>query len=155
MFYDVKYSPGFSAGPTTVSVLGVYQDGRMSNELRDEALARLSPVLGKPTCEIVWGDKLRAAEPDFFEEIDRSTQADGLTEETLDRFSGWAEGDTILVLSLNIRRGGASPAPPSAEAGGSGFNRGTGPLPGSRGLLFPLRFPHRVHFWAFQIALLA
>ncbi len=133
VYYDIKYSPGFSSGPTTVSVLGVYQDGRMSNELRDEALARLAPVLGKPTCAIAWGEELRAAEPDFFDEVDRSTQSDGITEETLDRFSRWAEGDAILVLSLSFRRGGHSAAPPNPEAGGSGFNRGTGPMPGSRG----------------------
>jgi hypothetical protein len=139
VFYDVKYSPGFSSGPVTVSVLGVYQDGRMSNELRDEVDARLAPVLGQPTCEVGWGDKLRTAEPDFFEEMDRATQADGITEETLDRFSGWAEGDAILVVSLNVRRGSTQPMPQTGTGtmnsglGGSNFNRGTGPLPGSRG----------------------
>lgn len=141
VFYDVKYSPGFAAGPTSVSLLGVYQDGRMSNELRDEVVLKLAPVLGKNTCAVAWGETLRAAEPDFFEEVDRSTQADGVTEETLDRFSGWAEGDAILVVSVNVYRGGAAGAPPTGSTtsgmGGSNFNQGTGPLPGSRGRAAP------------------
>lgn len=141
VYWDVKYSPGYSPAPTTVSVVGVYQDGRLSNELRDEVDRGLGPAFGQATCEIAWGDKLRAAEPDFYEEIDRTTQSDGITEDTLDKFSQWAEGDVLLMVSLNIRRAGTQQGNSSIGGmtagglGGSSFNRpgGTGPMPGSRG----------------------
>ena len=140
VYWDVKFSPGYAPGPTTVSVLGVYQDGRMSNELRDEVLRGLAPELGQPTCEIAWDDRLRAAEPDLYEEVDRTTQSDGITEDVLDKFTEWSEGDAILVVSLNIRRAnqdqrgnGSIGTMTQGGLGGSSFNRPGGPMPGSRG----------------------
>lgn len=131
IYYDVKFAPGFSEGPTTVSVLGVYQDGRMSNEMWNELDARLAPVLGQPSCEAAWGDELRRANPDVFEQIDRTSQAEGVTEDMLDRFSDAAAGDAILVISMHVRRA-SEVAPVSAAAPPVGVGA-TGPMPGSRG----------------------
>ncbi len=137
IYYDVKFAPGFSEGPTTVSVLGVYQDGRMSNEMWNELDARLAPVLGQPSCEAAWGDDLRRANPDVFEQIDRTSQAEGVTEDMLDRFSDAAAGDAILVISMHVRRS-LEVAPVSAAASPAGVGNpygptgATGAMPGSR-----------------------
>lgn len=138
VYYDVKFAPGFAPGPTTVSVLGVYQDGRMSNETWNELDARLAPVLGQPSCEAIWGEDFRRSNPDLFEQIDRTSQAEGVTEDMLDRFSEAALGDAIMVISLHVRR--APEVPPTSPGvpgvgltGTNGSNSQTGPMPGSRG----------------------
>lgn len=135
VYYDVKFAPGYGPGPTTVSVLGVFQDGRMSNEMWNEVDARLAPTLGEPTCDALWGEAFRRAQPDLFEQLDRASQADGVTEEMLDRFSEAAVGDAILLISLHIRRAGA----PGSKQGydpmsGNARNpySATGPMPGQR-----------------------
>lgn len=134
VYYDVKFAPGFAPGPTTVSVLGVYQDGRMSNETWNELDARLAPVLGQPSCEAIWGEDFRRSNPDLFEQIDRTSQAEGVTEDMLDRFSEAALGDAIMVISLHVRRVAESGAQGDATGAGSrNPYSATGPLPGSRG----------------------
>lgn len=135
VYYDVKFAPGYAPGPTTVSVLGVFQDGRMSNEMWNEVDARLAPVLGQPSCEAIWGEAFRRAQPDLFDQLDRTSQADGVTEEMLDRFSEAAQGEAIMVISLHIRRtaaqGATSGVDPMAGSQRNPYSA-TGPMPGQR-----------------------
>lgn len=139
VYYDVKFAPGFSEGPTTVSVIGVFQEGRMSSEMWNEVDAKLAPVLGQKSCPVIWGDDLRRSNPDIFEQIDRATQSEGITEDMLDRFSDASEGDAVMVVSLHVRttpvvaptnQGSLGPTNPY---GGSA----TGPMPGSQGRRTP------------------
>jgi hypothetical protein len=112
-------------------MFGVYQDGRMSTETWHELDARLAPVLGKPTCEALYGEMLRSHDPELLEAVDRSSQSEGITEDLLDRFSSAAEGDAILVVSLRIR--GASGAQPSTAGNPDATGlMGRGAMPGQR-----------------------
>jgi hypothetical protein len=129
--YEAKFAPGFQAGPTTVSVFGVYQEGRMSTESWHEIDARLAPVLGKPSCDVLYGALLRSHDPELLDQVDRSSQQEGITEDLLDRFSSAAEGDAILVVSLRIKGASGSPTSAANTPDATGL-MGRGGMPGSR-----------------------
>jgi hypothetical protein len=101
--FEAKYAPGFAEGPQSISLFGVYQDGRMSPDAWTEIGSKLSPVLGQKLCEVAYGNKLREADPQLFFDLDKATQSEGITEDLLDKFVPAAQGETIGVVSLHIR----------------------------------------------------
>jgi hypothetical protein len=102
--FSSKYAPGFTEeGHTSVSVLGVYHDGRMNPEMWNEIGPPLSAALGERSCEVGFGTALQGEKPDIYTEIDDSTRADGITEEMLAKIAPAAEGEIVLVLSMHGR----------------------------------------------------
>ena len=126
--FEVKRDPDFPEGPSTVSVLGVYQAGRMNAETWNDLRTPVATVLGR--CDAAYGDDLHNANPSLFTTVEESTRANGVTEELLAQLAPSAEGDLILVLSVRGRvttaRVTAADAPPSAAAA-TPSKRGGGP----------------------------
>jgi len=98
--FHARYEPGFAAGPTTISVFGVFHEGRMSPEAWTKIGPRLSPSLGQKSCEAAYGFKLANADPALYEAVNASVEDEGITEAMLERFAAKAEGEMILVVSL-------------------------------------------------------
>ncbi len=137
--FHARYEPDFTPAPTTVSVFGVFHEGRMSREAWGQIGPRLSAALGQKACETGYGDSLAAARPELFAAIDESVRDEGINEELLERLSTSAEGEMILIVSLNahttISRGiNAGPSPSGMMPGGGRARPGRGPnAPTGRG----------------------
>jgi hypothetical protein len=129
--FEAKYAPGFSGGPQEISLLGVYQDGRMSPDAWAEIGSKLSPLLGKKACDVAYDTKLRDISPELFTDLDKATQSEGITEEILDKLVPAAEGDTIGVVSLHIR-GAAGQRLDGTDPTGLSYQTNNSRLPGSR-----------------------
>jgi len=115
----------------TVSVLGVFRDGRMSRDSWDPLSAKISAALGsdKDACKAGWGRAMREAEPDLAQWLDAQTRENGMTEEALARVAPRARGDLVMTL-LTYRymppaRHAPAQARPRAQFGGRrGYARG-------------------------------
>jgi hypothetical protein len=126
--FEVKHDPEFNGERATVSVLGVFQAGRMNAESWNELRTPVGTLLGR--CDAAYGDDLHNAEPTLFTIVEESTRANGVTEDLLAQMAPRANGDTIMVLSLRGRiataKVTAADAPPGAPAA-TPSKRGGGP----------------------------
>jgi hypothetical protein len=128
-----KFASSFAPGPHQVSVLGVYQDGRMSLGSWDDLAPYLVPALHSDHCDVGY-DALATSGGPLAEAIDRFAREDGPTDELLSRLAPAAEGDLVLVLTFagklptKARDNGAAPAAAAPSGGGRrrGGRRGGG-----------------------------
>ena len=99
----VRYAPGFTPARSTVSVFGVFLNGRMSPEAWGWFGPSLTKALGGTPCEAVFGDQLQQSDPALFDETDTLVKSDGITDAMLDRFTPRASGDLVLVITVHGR----------------------------------------------------
>jgi hypothetical protein len=138
--FTTRYAPEFSQGRHTLSVFGVFKDGRMSSEAWETIGPRLSAPFGG-ACTPAYGTPLLAQKPALSSAIDDYARANGVGDELLEQFAPAATGDLILVVTVAGRVGkpegpgspdtsamsGGPPATSRSGAGGtSGFARGSG-----------------------------
>ncbi len=134
--FDVRYAPTY-APPRTVSVFGVFRDGRMSTESWDVMGARLSRPLGGAPCEVAVGARLQETAPSLVAALDDVTRAGGVTDEVLAELAPMAKSDVIVLFTVAGRppqvlsdAGPVARAPPSTSrfnTGGRGGRAMTGP----------------------------
>jgi hypothetical protein len=98
--YATSYAPGLRREGQTVSVFGVYKDGRMSAEEWSELGPRFSTALGGALCESLHGDVLLANDRAAADAVDDNARADGVTDPLLDLFAPAAPADAILVFTV-------------------------------------------------------
>jgi hypothetical protein len=138
----VKLAEGYTPGPASVSVLGVFRDGRMSIDTWIPMAPLVSTALGAATadvCEPAYGEQLQHEHEDVFSTFDRDVRDNGITADLLTRMEPHAQGDFILTISVHGTVGqtseapkassqqqgrGASPPQSMRGAGGTGRNRG-------------------------------
>src|SRR5262249_50218476 len=93
---EAKHAADFRPSGT-MSVLGIFRDGRMSadswNELGDAILPRSG-------CEPGYNDEFVRANSSLAGAIDDYVRANGVTDGLLDQLAPLAEADAILVLSV-------------------------------------------------------
>jgi hypothetical protein len=123
-----KFAANFAPGPHTVSVLGVYQDGRMSPATWDDLGPYLVQALRSDHCAVGY-DALATSGAPLAEAIDGFAREDGPTDELLTQLAPAAEGDLVLVLTfagkLPAKAPGSGAAHPAvAPSGGGGRRRG-------------------------------
>jgi hypothetical protein len=138
--FTTRTAPEFSQGRHTLSVFGVFKDGRMSSDAWETIGPRLSAPFGS-ACAAAYGTPLFTAKPALSSAIDDYARANGVGDELLDQFAPAATGDLILVVTVAGRVGktegpgapetsaisGGAPATSRSGAGGtSGFGRGGG-----------------------------
>lgn len=141
--FIVNYAPDFaSANPHTVSIFGVFKDGRMDAEAWDVVAPRLSNLFARSACTAAFGADLVSNSAPLASAVDEYTRNYGVTDPLLDEFGAAAKGDLILVLSIagKPRSAGADGEPASEPppqtirgAGGArpgGARRGGSPPPG-------------------------
>jgi hypothetical protein len=97
----VQTSPEFAGGNATVSMLGVFHDGRMNVDSWQKASSPVSSALGGSDCAALFTDALQQGDPTLYSEIDTSTQSDGITDDLLAKLAPRAGGDLIVTVSIH------------------------------------------------------
>ncbi len=143
--FDVKYAPGFKRGGSTISILGVFREGRMSPETWDDIGPKVAPVFGRGSCPIGFDTKLLSDKASLAESIDDYARENGVTDDLLDQLAPGASGDNVLVITVAGRpneigkpdggAGAPSGGTPQAQQRGMGRRGG----PGGMGSSTPMR----------------
>jgi hypothetical protein len=154
--FTTEFTPEFAQSPrATVSVFGVYKDGRMSAEAWDQYGLRLSAPLASKACDVEFSTGLGAKDLDLFTAVDSYARANGVTDDLVDLFGPAAKGDLVVVFSVagrlpqhTHRDGGAEPGQASTPMRGrsgmggyGGAGRGMGGMGGggsTRGPMEPV-----------------
>jgi hypothetical protein len=97
--FTTKFASDFTPARHTVSVLGVYRDGRMSSDGWQAFAPRVAPALGGAHCDVGY-DLLASANGALADAIDEYTRADGPTDDLLAQLAPAAKGDLVLVLTF-------------------------------------------------------
>ena len=138
--FRVRMPEGFHEAHRTVSVIGVYREGRLSPDYFEQIAPTIAGALGQG-CEQGYGETLKSANPDLYEELDQESRQDGVTDDVLARLSPGALGDTLMVIQLygpigppakhKTRAGTAAPLPstPAPYSRGAGTMSGRNPAP--------------------------
>jgi hypothetical protein len=84
----------------TVSILGVFREGRMSPETWEDIGLKVSPVFNRTMCPIGFDTKLLSDKSSLAEAIDDSARANGVSEDLLEQLAPAASGDAILVITV-------------------------------------------------------
>ena len=129
------------AKPESVSVFGIFRNGRMSPEAWEDFGKALSMPFGEGICKAAYDVVFADANPALAAAIDDFTKENGVSDELLAKFAPLAKGDTILLVAMD----GQLPKPTAASAekpskpaqspsssgqgnyGGSGAGQGGGP----------------------------
>jgi hypothetical protein len=112
--FATKYASDFRREGATISVFGVYKDGRMSADAWNDLSPRFASVFGSGSCEVVYGDALLANDAALASAIDDRARLEGVTDELAGVFAPAAAGDAIALVTVlgfpsnEPRRTGAS-----------------------------------------------
>ncbi|HTA94180.1 MAG TPA: hypothetical protein VK745_31590 [Polyangiaceae bacterium] len=98
--FTTQFASGYTPAPQTVSVLGVYQDGRMSLGTWADLAPHLSRALGSTACPAGY-DALVSSNQDLANAIDEFTRDEGPNAELLKQLAPAAHGDLLLVVTLS------------------------------------------------------
>ncbi len=130
--FTTRFASDFAPTLHAVSVLGVYQDGRMSPGGWDALRPAVASALGSDHCEVGY-DSLASSDLALADAIDDYTRADGPTDPLLAQLAPAARGDLVLVLTLAGKlpqrpadAGARRTAPAPSATGGGGRRRGAG-----------------------------
>ena len=126
--FDVKYAPTFQKGGT-VSVLGVFREGRMSPETWEDIGPRFSAAFGKGLCPVAYDAKLVTSKPEVADAVDEYARANGVTDDLITELAPAASGDTVLVITVAGR-----PLSPAHGDGGSPGGPTSAPIASQRGM---------------------
>ena len=96
--FTVQHAPDLKQ--MTVSVLGVFKEGRMSPETWDEIGPKISAAFGKGLCPIAYDAKLVTDKPSLAEAVDDYARENGVTDDLLDQLAPAASGDAVLVITV-------------------------------------------------------
>jgi hypothetical protein len=121
--FKTRYASDYVQGAhTSVSVFGVYKDGRLNAEAWNQYGPELATPLGGSACDVAYSEALLRNDSELSNVVDTYVRENGVTDEFIDLFAPSAKGDAILVVRVSGR-----PAPSNAGAG----RRVKGPQPQS------------------------
>jgi len=127
--FSTQFASDFAPAHHSVSVLGVYRDGRMSLDSWDVLAPRLRRALGSQTCQVGY-DTLASSNQELANAIDEFARSEGPTGKLLTQVAPAALGDLILVLSFSGKlpapRGDPGPPTGAPVANGMGTTRRRG-----------------------------
>lgn len=132
--FTTRFASDFAPTRRTVSVLGVYEDGRMSPEGWRALGPRVVDALHVDGCDVGY-NALAIANGPLAAAIDDYARADGPTDDLLAQLSPAAKGDLVLLLTLSGKvphRGTEAGAPRTAPTQQPGGSRGHGMRGGAR-----------------------
>jgi hypothetical protein len=138
--FTTRVASDFAPAGHTVSVFGLFKDGRMSADTWDELGTDLSAAFASGACQAEYRGELLASNVPLSSAIDDYVRANGIGDELLDAVAPAATGDTIVVFTIagkvtaNTIDGGTSAMPPTAPntmmRGSTGFRGSHGPMAG-------------------------
>jgi hypothetical protein len=94
--FHTRHAPEF-AGAATVSVFGVFKDGRLDANLWSELGPSIVPFA---PCGAAFGPDLPSSNPELAAAIDDYARAHGVTDALLKQWASSAEADVILLLTI-------------------------------------------------------
>jgi hypothetical protein len=108
--FEVQSAPEFKGQGVSLSVFGVFRDGRMSLDAWEQLGPKLSPSFGSGMCDVAYGKRLLESNGAAAREIDDEARENGVTDDLLARIGPRAKGETILVLTVAGEVAGAQDA---------------------------------------------
>ncbi len=117
--FTTRFASDFAATPHTLSVFGIFRDGRMSNETWDDLGPALSAAFASGACQAAYNDELVEKNQPLSTAVDEYVRANGISDELLDVMAPAATGDLVIVYTIAGRIGG----------GPDGGTIGTGVMP--------------------------
>jgi hypothetical protein len=135
--FTTKLASDFAPAHHTISVFGVYEDGRMSPDAWTLIGPRISLSLGATRCDAAYEDTLVSRNEALASAIDDYARATGPTDDLLTQLAPAARGDLVLVLTLAgklpVRKAGPfaadAPSAPTTMGGRGGGMGGGGSMP--------------------------
>jgi hypothetical protein len=94
--FHASYAPEYAPG-STVSVFGVFADGRMDPEFWNDLGSTLLPLAG---CTAGYSADLATQNPGLASAVDDYVRANGVTEALLAQWGTLSKADTILLFSI-------------------------------------------------------
>jgi hypothetical protein len=107
--FATKYAPSVRREGLTVSVFGVYKDGRMSTDSWADLKPSFATVMGGTPCDSLLTEPLVMEDRDVGTALDDTTRAEGVSDQLLDVFAPAASGDAIMLVTVAGRPPGDSP----------------------------------------------
>ena len=96
--FTTRYASDFAHTPHSISVFGVYKDGRMNPDVWEQIGPRLCASFGA-TCGVAY-DALASSNPNLSAAIDDYARANGIGDELVDQLAPAATGDLIMVVTV-------------------------------------------------------
>jgi hypothetical protein len=123
--FTTRYASDFAHAPHTVSVLGVYKDGRMNPDVWQQIGPGLSAPFGG-ACGPAY-DALITTSPNVSAAIDDYARANGIGDDLIDQLAPAATGDLIMVVTVSGRVAAKNAGLPdsSSVAGGPPTSMGS------------------------------
>ena len=109
--FAVLHEADFSKGET-VSVFGIFRNGRLSPEAWDDFGAGLSVPFSQETCQAAYTKDFVNTNPEVMSTVDDYAKENGVSDELLNQFAPLAKGDSIMVIAMT-----GQPSRPAADAG--------------------------------------
>ncbi|MEI9937374.1 MAG: hypothetical protein WDO69_09115 [Pseudomonadota bacterium] len=97
--FSTETASDFTPASHTVSVLGVYKDGRMAVDVWDQLAPHLADALASAPCDIGF-DSLVTSNQELADAIDERARAEG-PNDLLAQLAPAARGDLLLVLTFS------------------------------------------------------
>jgi hypothetical protein len=138
--FTTHVASDFPPAGHTVSVFGIFKEGRMSAETWDELGGDLSAAFATGACQAEYRDDLLASNAPLSSAIDDYVRANGIGDELLDAVAPAATGDMIVVYTIAGKvgtgsgDGGVPYMPPTTpnimQRGTTGYRGAHGPMYG-------------------------
>lgn len=94
--FRVKSTPDVKTREGTVSVFGVFRDGRLESSAWEDVGAGFAA----DTCPVGYDETLRVSHPEIASAIDASARDDGVGDAAMQKLESYAQGDYILLVTL-------------------------------------------------------
>jgi len=123
------------AKPESVSVFGVFRNGRMSPEGWEDFGKVLSAPFSNGICKAAFDVVFNDASRELADAIDDYTKENGVSDELLEKFAPFAKGDTMVLIAMDgqlpklaaVSAGQPPQAAQPPSSSGQGNNGGSGP----------------------------
>jgi hypothetical protein len=102
-FAQARYAPGFTPKGAKVAIFGVFQAGRLNREAWTPISVKLSPALGKPSCEAGFGEKMKQADVELYAQLDQDVAENGVSDEIVARLAEKTDAELIVTVSVHGR----------------------------------------------------
>jgi hypothetical protein len=136
--FTTRVASDFPPAGHTVSVFGIFKEGRMSADMWDELGTDLSAAFATGACQAEYRDDIVTSNAPLSSAIDDYVRANGIGDELLDAVAPAATGDMIVVFTIagkvgtgaiDAGAGAMPPAPPTTMMRGTtGYRGAHGPM---------------------------
>lgn len=107
---NVQYANGYAPSTGSISVFGVFENGRLSPDAWHDLGAFVASSLGGRQCESLWTEQFRVNHTALANAVEDYTRDDGISDKLLQRMASMAKGTSILSFTTHGSLAGTKPA---------------------------------------------